>query len=114
MYLPLGWAAFTHPEGQTYFHRSTGLRVITEACIYRQEILEKISSWANSIEEALKVKGVKPSSTTELFLEPYDGLETCGYYFVDHSTRSEFWLDQVSTEALDLGQVVSISHLSAS
>jgi hypothetical protein len=60
------------------------------------------------------MKGITPSATTELFLEPSDDLESCGYYVVDHSTHSEFWLDQVSTEFLDFGRVVSISSLSAS
>jgi hypothetical protein len=114
MYLPPNWAAFTHPEGQTYFYRSAGLRVVTEAFIYRPEIMDKISSWADRVEDALKIKGITPPATTELFLEPYEGLESCGYYLVDHATRSEFWIDQVSTEVLDLGRVVSISHLSTS
>jgi hypothetical protein len=111
MYLPPNWAAFTHPEGQTYFYRSAGLRVVTEAFIYRPEIMDKISSWADRVEDALKIKGITPSATTELFLEPYEGLESCGYYLVNHATHSEFWIDQVSTEVLDLGRVVSMSHL---
>jgi len=113
MYLPPNWTAFIHPEGQTYFYRSAGLRIVTEACIYRPEIMDKISSWASSVEDALRIKGVTPPATTELFLEPYEDLETCGYYLIDHTTRSESWIDQVSTEVLRLQQVVSISHLSA-
>jgi hypothetical protein len=112
MYLPPDWEAFTHPEGQTYFYRSVGLQIVTEACMYRPEIMDKISTWASSIEDALRIKGITLSATTELFLEPYEGLESCGYYFVDHATRSEFWIDRVSTEVLDLQRVVSISHLS--
>lgn len=113
MYLPPDWTAFTHPEGKTYFYRNAGLRVVTEACLYQAEIMDKISTWVNSVEVALRIKGIMPSVSTELFLEPYEGLESCGYYFVDHSTRSEFWIDQVSTEVLNFGQVVSTSHLSA-
>ena len=113
MYLPPNWTAFTHPEGQTYFYRSAGLRVVTEACIHRPEIMDKVSSWTSSVENALRIKGITPPATTELFLEPHEGLESCGYYLVDHTTRSEFWIDQVSTEVLQLDRVVSISHLSA-
>jgi hypothetical protein len=112
MYLPPDWAAYTHPEGQLYFHRNTELRVVTEAYLYRPEIMDKISSWTFKVEEALQIKGIKPTSTMELFLEPREDLESCGYYLVDHSTRSEFWIDQVSTELLGLPPVVSTSHLS--
>jgi hypothetical protein len=75
--------------------------------------MDKISAWANGAEDALRIKGIMPSATTELFLEPCETLESCGYYFVDHTTRTEFWIDQVSTELLQLDGVVSISHLSA-
>lgn len=111
MYLPPGWTAYTHPEGQLYFHRNIELRVVTEAYLYRSEIMDKISSWTSKVEEALQIKGIKPSSTVELFLEPREDMESCGYYLVDHSTRSEFWIDQVSTELLGLAPVVSMSHL---
>jgi len=111
LYLPPDWIAYVHPEGQTYFYRGAGLRVVTEACLYRPEIMDKVSTWIRSIEDALRIKGVTPSATTELFLEPYKSLKSCGYYFVDHTTRSEFWIDQVSTEILQLQPVVSISHL---
>lgn len=80
--------------------------------MYRPEIMDKISAWANGIEEAFRIKGITLSATIELFLEPREDLESCGYYFVDHATRSEFWIDQVSTDILDLEPVVSISHLS--
>jgi hypothetical protein len=76
--------------------------------------MDKISFWASRVEDALRIKGVIPPATTELFLEPYEDMETCGYYFIDHTTRSESWIDQVSTEVLQLERVVSISHLSAS
>jgi hypothetical protein len=112
LYLPPDWVAYTHPEGQPYFHRNAGLRVVTEAYLYRSEIMDKISCWTNSIEKALRIRGIEPSDKMELFLEPREDLESCGYYLVDHSTHSEFWIDQVSTEFLGLRQVVSLSHLS--
>jgi len=111
LYLPPDWVAYTHPEGQPYFHRSAGLRVVTEAYLYRSEIMDKVSCWASSIEEALRIRGIETSDKMELFLEPGEDLESCGYYLVNHSTRSEFWIDQVSTEFLGLRQVVSLSHL---
>ena len=113
MYLPPNWLAFTHPEGKIYFYRSVGLRVVTEAYLFHPEIMDKISSWVRCVEDAFHMKSISPSVTTELFLEPREDLESCGYYMVDHATRTEFWLNQVSTELLEIGQVVSMSHLSA-
>jgi hypothetical protein len=74
--------------------------------------MKKVLSWASSVEEALRTKGVTPSAMTELFLEPREDLKSCGYYLVDHATRIEFWVDKVSTETLDIIPVVSASHLS--
>lgn len=104
--------AFTHPEGQPYFHHTAGLRVVTEAWLYDSETMAKVSSWAKSIEDALRIKDIKLSDTMELFLEPREDMKSCGYYLVEHGTHTIFWLDQVSTDVLGLGQVVSISHLS--
>jgi hypothetical protein len=112
MYLPPDWAAFTHPEGKPYFCRNAGLRVVTEAYLYHPEIMNKVSFWTSSLENALQRKGMKPSTTTELFLEPRDDMESCGYYLVDHATRTEFWINPVSTALLGVGRVTSPSHLS--
>lgn len=111
-YLPAGWKVFTHPEGKLYFWRSTGLPIVTEADLYDQDILGKVVSWATSIEDALRVKGIEPSTGIELFLDPQEDLEACEYYLVDHTTRGEFWVDQISSESLGAGKVASVTHLS--
>jgi hypothetical protein len=112
MYLPPDWVAFTHPEGKPYFCRNAGLRVVTEAYLYHPEMMNKVSFWTSSLEKAFQTKGMKLSTTTELFLEPRDDMESCGYYLVDHATRTEFWINPVSTALLGVGRVTSISHLS--
>ena len=81
--------------------------------MYQPEIMDKISSWASSVEDTLRNRHIQVSPTLELLLEPYPGLKYCGYYLIDHSTRSEFWPDKVSTEILDLRDVLSKSHLGA-
>lgn len=75
--------------------------------------MDKVSGWVLSIEDALRIKGIALSDSTELFLEPSEDLEFCRYYLADHAKRSLFWLDQVSTELLGYAQVASTSHLSA-
>lgn len=38
----------------------------------------------------------------------------CAYYFVDHFSRTEFWLDQFDTDEVGLPHVASEEHLSES
>jgi hypothetical protein len=48
----------------------------------------------------------------ELFLQlDEDDENTCGYYFVDHATKSEFWLKDVTSEDVDIGDSVSEAQL---
>jgi hypothetical protein len=109
-YLAPQWSTYVHPEGQRYFHRNSALQVVTEANIYCTETRGKISNWAKQIEDTLLQKGVPLSNSVELFLQ-FDGSD-CAYYLVDHATRTEFWLDDLETEHLNILPVVSISHLS--
>lgn len=113
VYLPKHWEVFTHPEGQTYFYRNNGLRVVTEANLYEPKIVDKIDFWANGVANALSVKGIPLNEKIELLLEPSADMHTCEYYLVDHATRSTFWVDQVSSDQLELPPVASITHLSA-
>ena len=109
-YLPSEWSDLVHPEGKIYFHRSSGLRVVTESYLYDPVTAEKISAWVIEIEERASKKGTMFTNHTELFLQ-LDGND-CNYYFVDHGVRTLFWLDTYDTSELGLLPVVSSSHLS--
>lgn len=102
-----------HPEGQPYYYRDTGLKIVTEASINRSEVWDKLSEWISGIEGALQCKGISPAESMELFLQPHENWETCGYYLANHATRSLFWLDQVSSELIGYDGNTSFSHLSA-
>lgn len=108
------WSEFTDPEGQCYFVRDMGCgpRIVTDAYIHRPEIMEDIAYWSSHIEDQLVSKNMVVSDATELFLT-LDGVD-CMYYFVDHNTRTEFWMDQYETDDLNLVPVMSDSHLSES
>ncbi|KAF8068882.1 hypothetical protein FPV67DRAFT_1095201 [Lyophyllum atratum] len=108
-YLPPQWSAHIHPEGQLYFHRNATLHIVTEAYIYHPDIMGKVSYWIKEIEDLLPQKQIVLSEGVELFLE-IDG-EDCAYYFVDHRSRTEFWLDAIDTDDLELLPAVSPSHL---
>ena len=72
--------------------------------------MEKINRASRIIEELLVQKQIVLSDEVELFLQIND--HDCTYYFVDHATRIEFWLDEFDTEDLNISPVVSPSHLS--
>lgn len=51
------------------------------------------------------------ASSTELLVEVDVDGTTCSYYFVDHENTVIFWLDEVSTEELDIPIVSGFDHL---
>jgi hypothetical protein len=55
--------------------------------------------------------GVPLSDSYELYLEFYEDDLSCGYYIVDHSQRCVFWLEQVSTEDIEMSLSFSLEHL---
>ncbi|KAJ7862478.1 hypothetical protein B0H14DRAFT_2505724 [Mycena olivaceomarginata] len=108
-YLPLHWSAHIHPEGQLYFYREGSFRVVTEAYLYRTETLDQVTRWIKKIEDLMADKNFPVSGQLELFIKIED--EDCAYYFVDHATREESWLDDIDTDSLGLPPVVSLSQL---
>jgi hypothetical protein len=72
--------------------------------------MERISYWAKRIENLLFEKDISLSDDVELFLQ-LEGPD-CAYYFVDHVTHTEFWMDPLDTDHLSLSPVISTSHLS--
>ncbi|KAI0947947.1 hypothetical protein AcW1_009577 [Taiwanofungus camphoratus] len=110
-YLPPHWWAYVHPEGQVYFAHESSLRIVTEAYLYSPEVQEKISYWIQRINDLLLGNKISLPETVELFLELDDTTDSCLYYFVDHATRTEFWLEETPMDLLGLPLVVSDSHL---
>ncbi|KAJ7136840.1 hypothetical protein C8R44DRAFT_767978, partial [Mycena epipterygia] len=108
-YLPPLWSAHVHPEGQLYFCREGPLRVVTEAYLYRAEILENVCCWIDHIQQILANTQPRVSGAIELFIKLEE--EDCAYYFVDHATRAQFWLQSSSTDELGLPPVISTSQL---
>jgi hypothetical protein len=113
-YLPPCWKMLIHPEGQPYYFRDSELKIVTEASINRSEVWGKLSEWICGIEGALRCKGILPTESMELFIQPHEDWESCGYYFANHATRSLFWLDAVSSELIGYDGNTSFSHLKLS
>ncbi|KAJ7064729.1 hypothetical protein C8F01DRAFT_773459 [Mycena amicta] len=109
-YLPQGWSAHVHPEGQLYFSRTGSPRIVTEAYMYQKDILENVVLWVKNIEDVAGQRNFPMSHQIELFVKLEE--EGCGYYFVDHGTHAQTWMEEnTNTEELGLPAVVSVSQL---
>jgi hypothetical protein len=111
LYLPSGWFSHIHPEGQVYFCRDSQPRIITEAYLYNNETMEKIEYAVKWMEDLISQRNVTLSDNVELFLHIDESSDAISYYFIDHLSRTQFWLDQMPTQVLNLPPVVSNSHL---
>ncbi|KAK0220251.1 hypothetical protein IW262DRAFT_1383573 [Armillaria fumosa] len=108
-YLPPHWTSHVHPEGQLYFRLDAPCSVVTEAYLYHAATMAKVDHWTKKIETLLEEKKISVSSDVELFIKIEE--DDCAYYFVNHATRTEFWLDAIETDSLGLPDVASPSHL---
>ena len=55
--------------------------------------------------------GVPLSDSHELYLEFNEDELSCGYYIIDHSKRSIFWLEPVFTEDIGMNPAFSMEHI---
>ncbi|KNZ78327.1 hypothetical protein J132_01107 [Termitomyces sp. J132] len=109
-YLPPKWTVHVQPEGQRYFFKDTDIRIVSMNNVYDPKVLEKIDYWTEKLMDILDKQAFSLSDDIELFLQ-IEGVD-CHYYFVNHRTHVEFWLDDnLSTDELGIDPVVSASHL---
>lgn len=109
------WTRFVHPEGQSYFvlNNEAGFLALTEADINDIQTEERILDCLEGANHELQCHNIKLPSRCELFLELGKDQLSCSYYFVDHLGRRLFWLEDISTELLEIPSVMSSSHLGA-
>ncbi|KAJ8585383.1 hypothetical protein M405DRAFT_825154, partial [Rhizopogon salebrosus TDB-379] len=106
------WTSHSHPEGQLYFQRRfPKFGVVTEANVHREETEEEVLGWLKCIDDFISQQDIAMPPLSELFIELDESESTCSYYFINHDTRRLFWLEQISTELLDMGMVVSNTHI---
>jgi hypothetical protein len=94
-------------------------RIYTDANLYDGEELLIITESANQLLTDLNNKALAENVTLpneiELVLEirTQDTDKICGYYFVEHSSRCLFWLEEFDAEGIcdEIKVVVSMSHL---
>ncbi|EMD36122.1 hypothetical protein CERSUDRAFT_85238 [Gelatoporia subvermispora B] len=93
--LPEGWTSCTHPEGVMYLlYKDESMHMFTHGDIRGSRYLNDLVQRGLELYDILRKKSVPGAPDTELFLE----CRTTGayrYYFINHKTRSIFWLEQV-------------------
>lgn len=107
---PHGWTRHIHPEGALYFfnkdqvrltnsqetpsfQRFPGQRVVTEAYVIDDVILQKVEGFMALVFQYMAGHDISLTPDVHLALDlKHD--QTCGYYFVDHGNRTLFWLDE--------------------
>ncbi|KZV67869.1 hypothetical protein PENSPDRAFT_687739 [Peniophora sp. CONT] len=105
-----GWEPRTHSEGALYFYHPEK-RAFTEAYLYEEAYLDEVEELVAFLQHKLAVTpGVQLPDDYELVAQiSHDDQEGEGiirweYYYVDHSTRSLFWLFPFEADAY-LGEI---------
>ncbi|TFY75367.1 hypothetical protein EWM64_g8648 [Hericium alpestre] len=111
------WVRVTHPEGGLYFYDAER-RIFTDAYVYEPAVAEEVEQFVLHINEIVKLQSklLPPNHELVLEIEPsaWDTGETLwGYYYIDHDTRSQFWLEEFDNSYLtwELSGVASFSHI---
>ncbi|TFY82261.1 hypothetical protein EWM64_g1751 [Hericium alpestre] len=111
------WVPVTHPEGGLYFYDSER-HIFTDAYVYDPLIADEAEQFIAHLDEILKLysKSLPPNYELVLEIEPWDDGEfqlMWGYYYIDHDTRSQFWLEEFESADLiwELDGVSTFSHI---
>ncbi|OCH90748.1 hypothetical protein OBBRIDRAFT_887446 [Obba rivulosa] len=93
--LPRGWTACTHPEGILYFfYQDEDMHLFTHGDESNIRYLGDLVQRASELYDILRKRNIPGAPETELFLEHHSA-STYKYYFINHETRTIFWLEQV-------------------
>ncbi|KZT02690.1 uncharacterized protein LAESUDRAFT_815120 [Laetiporus sulphureus 93-53] len=110
--IPQGWTQHIHPEGARYYVNSSEfVPIVTDASIVKPEIFQQLFASIENVRILAGNCGFTLPATCELYLHVEEGRQGCRYYLVDHDTQTEFWLQEVQSESLNLPDATSIEHL---
>ncbi|KAI0959824.1 hypothetical protein AcW1_004538 [Taiwanofungus camphoratus] len=111
-YLPEGWTQHWNPEGTCFYVKDLeSLHVVTDIALQNPNFSEKLLTLIENIQLAIKTLGIILPKDIELYINLNDDNCGCSYYLIDHSSRTEFWLEEVDSYSLGIPQVASIEHL---
>ena len=100
--------------GQKYFYHPIR-RIVTDSNIRIPGIFRLVAQAASLLDGLALQQQIVFSRTMELTLEVDESQDppVCRYYYVDHTHKSEFWLEPTTTSDLGLAPVTSMSQLSS-
>jgi hypothetical protein len=86
---------------------------VTESWVEDPEILARLVPYIDEIERLLveTATQMSESSKVELYVRLQDPDEGCGYYLIEHTARTIFWVHEVGTEEMGLAPAISPTHL---
>ncbi|KAK7017782.1 hypothetical protein R3P38DRAFT_3201417 [Favolaschia claudopus] len=99
-----GWITHEHPGNAVYF-RHTDKNIYTDVDLSNRQTLHTISICVEQILQQDKVEGLLQTGDIDLVLailtqdKRAHGIK-CGYYFVDHTERVTFWLEDFPLKKL--------------
>ncbi|KAK7018180.1 hypothetical protein R3P38DRAFT_1294153 [Favolaschia claudopus] len=99
-----GWTTHEHPEGAVYF-KHIEENIYADVDLYKPQTLHTVSICVDQILRRQQVEGLLQTGNIDLVLEilaPDKGTNCikCGYYFVDHTERVAFWLEDFPLKKL--------------
>ncbi|KAH9478558.1 hypothetical protein JR316_0009015 [Psilocybe cubensis] len=94
---PLGWLKYVHPEGLRYFYHEQK-RVFTDADLFDSKILAQIMEDIELCENFITENAIRMPANIHLAMHLYykeddPSIIENNYYYVDHDTRTVFFLD---------------------
>ncbi|KAJ7475333.1 hypothetical protein B0H11DRAFT_2428384 [Mycena galericulata] len=100
-----------HPEGRPYFSltpsENPSLQILTEDWVLNSDTSTQLAEIIKYIEDILA--GWSTQSALEAFIQLEHG-GGCGYYLVNHSVRTVFWLNEVTSYDIDLADATSMEQ----
>ncbi|CAA7270068.1 unnamed protein product [Cyclocybe aegerita] len=107
---PENWTSYTHPEGAAYFQSTTlaTYPILTDVYVYEDEPRARLEDYIQKILRYVGEHQVQlPKDDICLVLE-FRQSGNCGYYFVNHTRKCLFWLDEF--DAIDFLWAVRVSY----
>lgn len=75
--------------------------------------MEQIVRWEKRIGDLCHDQCISLSKDVELFLQlDKSDSDHCAYYFIDHGTRTQFWIDDLGPEGPSLPPIASVPYFS--
>ncbi|KAJ6504484.1 hypothetical protein DFH09DRAFT_1375353 [Mycena vulgaris] len=120
--LPPLWSHYIHPEGRMYFclrlgvdgDGSSALSIVTESRVDNPDTMARLMLYIEQLGPRVDKMCLR-HGMARCDIEVYLQLEEdgCGYYLVNLKVKTMFWLDDQTTEDIDLvSGVTSRTHLS--